>query len=170
MKLTAEDILVAREERVRFQEKLIEKFKMPLVTVRVNFPGIYKENDISINIIEIIDGAIATLFKKNIRFKLFRITEEGPILNLAVTGMAENIKREMIKIEEEHFLGRCVDIDVYDLHGKSLSRETFGKKPRKCFICNEDARICVREAKHPNYEVMSYILTKYGEYKKKANG
>lgn len=170
MELSAESILIAREERVLFQKKLIKRFSMPLVTVRVNFPGIHKENDITTSVIQIIDTSISIALKQSIHFKLFRITEEGPILNLAINEKAEKIKKAMIDIEEKHPLGRCVDIDVYNLEGRSISREEFDKKPRKCFICNEDARICVREEKHPHSEVMSYIIQKYGEYKKKTNG
>jgi len=165
----AEAILLEREERVKYQEKLIKRFNRPLIMVRVNYPGNNKETDVSLSIIKIIDDALVQEFKKKLIFKLFRITSEGPILIMIVEDEAKKIKEVTIDIEEKHILGRCVDIDVYDENGIGLSRETLGRNTRKCFVCDEDAKICIREQKHTFWEVSSFILNRYGEYKKNVN-
>ncbi len=170
MEYLAEAILLEREERVKFQEKLIKRFNRPLVTVRVNYPGNNKETDVSLSIVKIIDAVLVKKFKEKLIFKLFKITCEGPIVIMIIEDEAKRIKEVTIDIEEKHILGRCVDIDVYDENGIGLSRETLGKKTRKCFICDEDAKICVRDQKHTFWEVSSFILNKYGEYKKSVNG
>ncbi len=170
MDYLAEAILLEREERVKYQEKLIKRFDRPLVTVRVNYPGNNKETDVSLSIVKIIDEALVKEFKEKLIFKLFRITREGPIVIMIVEDEAKKIKEVTIDIEEKHILGRCVDIDVYDENGTGLNRVTLGKKTRKCFVCDEDAKICVREQKHTFWEVSSFILSKYGEYKKSVNG
>jgi holo-ACP synthase len=162
----AEDVLSDREKRVNLQERLIKRYGMPLLAIRVNYPGIKKENELTSNIIEAIDKAVGNIFKNRLHFKLFRITAEGPIINMIINDKAYYIKRTAMDIEENHILGRCVDIDVYDEFGKCLSREEFGIKPRKCFICENDARNCVRESKHSQVDIISFLVESYEEYEK----
>ena len=53
---TAEDILIGRERRIEFQEKLVEKYKMPILVIRVNYPGLNKDNHFSQGITESYGG------------------------------------------------------------------------------------------------------------------
>ena len=170
MQHLADEVLLEREKRVYIQQELIKKYNMPLVTIRVNYPGLYKENDISCGIIEIMDEVALKVFNHSLHFKLFRITKEGPIINMLIKDRVENIKKKTMEIEETHLLGRCVDIDVYDEFGNSISREAFGRKPRKCFVCEEDARVCVRERRHSHLEVVSFIIKTYSEYRSSKYG
>ena len=39
---TAEDILLERERRIEYQEKLVKQYKMPILVIRVNYPGSIK--------------------------------------------------------------------------------------------------------------------------------
>lgn len=170
MKNLAEEVLLDRERRVYIQQKLIKRYNLPLVTIRANYPGVYKENDISLNIVQIIDEVILKILKNSLHFKLFRITKEGPIINMLIKDKPDNIKRKMMEIEEGHILGRCVDIDVYDENFNSISREDFGEKPRKCFVCEDDARVCVRERRHSQVEITSFITNTYSKYRGITDG
>ena len=71
-------------------------------------------------------------------------------------------------MEEEHILGRCLDIDVYAYKNDKvigISRSDLFKKPRKCFICDLDAKLCSRAQTHTMEEIKNYFEVAYKEYK-----
>lgn len=159
-----QDILNEREERVCRQESLIEKYHSSLICMRVNYPGIIKNDYISIGIIKILCDVIIRQFENQILYKSFNITAEGPILTIIVDKAGIDVKRETINIEKNHFLGRFVDIDVYDKYNQSLSRKDFGMSSRKCYICDSYAQICVRNRSHSEDEIKRFIKSRYEEY------
>lgn len=162
---SAEDILEAREKRVELQERLLKKYKSTLICLRVNYPGINKDNEICRNIINIIEEIISEIYESKITLKLLKYTPEGPVLIIILKEEPMAVKKITLEIEEKHMLGRCVDIDVYDAATlKSISRESFGIPKRKCFLCEEYAHNCVRSQKHSVYEVIEYINKCYKEY------
>ena len=55
---TAEDILIERERRTQHQQKLLKQYKMPILVIRVNYPGINKDNHISQEITKVMEEAI----------------------------------------------------------------------------------------------------------------
>ena len=74
----------------------------------------------------------------------------------------------MIEIEENHILGRCLDIDVYRIKDNKvmgISRSDLFKSPRKCFICDLDAKICSRSQTHSIEEIKKYFEKAYFRYK-----
>ena len=74
----------------------------------------------------------------------------------------------MINVEEEHILGRCLDIDVYTLKNDKIigiSRSDLYKKSRKCFICDLDAKICSRAQTHTIEDIKEYFEVVYKRYK-----
>jgi len=167
---TAKDILLGRERRIEYQEKLLEKYKMPILVIRVNYPGLNKNNCFSKEIITIMEQIISKIFLHSIRYKIMNTTAEGPILIMCINMKARDIKLEALDIEEKHPLGRCVDIDVYDETGIGVSREDFGIGMRKCFICEDMAHNCVRSKKHSSEEVEGFIINKLAEYMEKSYG
>lgn len=58
------------------------------------------------------------------------------------------IKREMVKLEETYPLGRLFDIDVIGKDGLSVSRSQLGMAPRKCLLCDREAKLCARSRRH----------------------
>ncbi|SHK31312.1 holo-ACP synthase [Hathewaya proteolytica DSM 3090] len=161
-------ILIAREERVNLQDKLRNKYKKSIVTLRVNYPGAYKDNEITRGIIKIIDNEMDNIFKGKIcgREKLFK--EEGPIVIYIVDEEPLTIKKYTLDLEENHELGRLLDIDVYREDGTSISRRDLGFGSRKCFLCNEDAHLCVRQKAHMEDDVVNYIESLYAKYLNKV--
>ena len=69
----------------------------------------------------------------------------------------QKIKKDMILIEETHPLGRYVDIDVYYQNEVPLSRTSFGKEMRKCYICDDFAVVCSRLKRHTTCDLIEKI-------------
>lgn len=171
MNYTPEDILIEREKRVNFQEELLDRFGKTLVFIRVNYPGTKKDNDTVKEIIRVMDTLVDAMVSSVKLFKLIKITAEGPNITMILDKEALEVKKISIEIEDNHPLGRCVDIDVYSSEDKkSISRETLGRAPRRCFICDESAKICVRSEKHEFKDVVDYIEKSYKCFKEAVNG
>jgi holo-ACP synthase len=167
---TAKDILLERENRVEYQEELVEQFKMPIMVIRVNYPGLNKDNKTSQGIIEIITGVVCETFHDSIHNKIIKTSAEGPLVIMSINKEPRDIKLVALDIEENHSLGRCVDIDVYDLKAIGISRKDLGLDMRKCFICDDIAHNCVRSKKHSKEQVESFIKKRFIEYMEKHYG
>lgn len=61
---------------------------------------------------------------------------------------AVSIKYEMVKLEENHPLGRLYDVDVMGKDGLSISRIQLGIPLRRCLICGREAKGCARSRRH----------------------
>ncbi|WP_051931750.1 citrate lyase holo-[acyl-carrier protein] synthase [Clostridium sp. KNHs214] len=185
----AEDILDAREKRVEKQKRILEKYLNTLIVVRANYPGVNKDNTVTREIVDVIKNELIKVFNveslcdctniksqeieiiekssDNILFKQLEFTPEGPIFFMVVNKNIVDVKKLCITIEEKHPLGRFVDIDVYNEKGQGISRRELGLASRKCFICSEDAHLCVRSRRHSQKEIIDFIEKSFGEYTKK---
>lgn len=157
-------LLDAREERVDIQSGLLKKYNNTLICARINYPGIYKGNDLTRGIMSVIKKEITSVFESSMLYENLSYTAEGPCFMLIVSLDFQDAKLAAVKIEDEHPLGRFTDIDVYSPDGKSLSRSQFGLKPRKCYLCDGTAHNCVRSRRHSISEVIGYMERKYNEY------
>ena len=161
--------LFDRDKRVAYQEDLLKKNKdKTLVTIRINYPGIEKSNYITDDIVNIIYNDILTYYGKFIVFEDKYKNKEGIVAHFLFDLDFVNVKKEMINVEEEHILGRCLDIDVYAYKNDKvigISRSDLFKKPRKCFICDLDAKLCSRAQTHTMEEIKNYFEVAYKEYK-----
>lgn len=159
-----ERILEAREKRVELQRQLQEEYKLPMLVLRANMPGIDKDNEMSNNIVEFINELILEILNEKIIYTTFINEGEGPIIIHVVDLDSKELKGMAISIEETHQLGRCVDIDVYDENSCGISRRDLGYSARRCFLCDEEAHICVRSRKHNIEDVIKFIENKYEQY------
>lgn len=155
-----------REKRVEYQNGLIERFNSPLLTIRANYPGENKWEDIPIEITDIVAKEVELYFPNEIVHREILENLEGKIYLFILKKSAYEIKKLMIDFEEKHILGRCVDIDIYNIDGKGISRSDFNLPKRKCLICEELAFICGRTMKHSHEEIKNKIASKYIEYEK----
>lgn len=166
MSYTAEDILKEREKRVEIQNKLMDKFNKTLVCLKVNFPGVNKENELSTAIFNDVSADLEAKFSNKLLLKLFRITAEGLTEIFIIDEEPLRVKEGTLNIEETHPLGRFTDIDVYNPRTKeSISRGQLGYSPRKCYICENSAYECVRSAKHTYNETVDAMKKTYSEYR-----
>ncbi|HZK55956.1 MAG TPA: citrate lyase holo-[acyl-carrier protein] synthase [Desulfosporosinus sp.] len=161
---TADELLDAREERVALIEALLKEYNTPLLTMRVNFPGLRKTNDVTITMIREMSRLICTLLGDKVRGKRLTQGAEGPMFYAAVDEDGLELKLISINFEENHTLGRCLDIDVYDRLGHSISRQELGFPSRKCYLCEDYAHHCVRARRHGEQEIITYIEQKYSRY------
>lgn len=162
---TAEELLDAREKRVGLINELLERYNTPLLVMRVNYPGLKKTNAMTLDIIQEISPLICTSLSDKLRGTLLTQGAEGPIFYAAVDEDVPTVKRIAIDFEENHSLGRCLDLDVYDRSGYSLSRQELGSPRRKCYLCEDYAHHCVRAKRHSEREVIDYIEKRFKEYK-----
>ena len=80
---------------------------------------------------------------------------------------ALRVKRACTEFEEGHPLGRLLDIDVVEMAGDTptpISRTALGMTPRRCFICNEEAKVCARSRRHTVLEMQEHIASLVAEY------
>lgn len=143
-----ERVLESKEERAYFQKKLINEYQLPLISLTLNLVGGYFLYDKWEILFKKALESIEDTFEEKIVFKKIRLGKWGPegfwIIDLPI----ENIKKETIKIEDSHPLGRLFDIDVINIAGKSISRRDFGMSPRRCIICDNSAIECYIKKNH----------------------
>lgn len=155
-----------REDRVEYQNNLISQYKLPLLSVRTNYPGENKKEPVANEISDIMANEISLLFETSIVFHKIIDNLEGKIHLFIINDTPKNVKLQTMELEEKHILGRCVDIDVYDENGNGMSRQQFGKGKRKCMLCDELAFVCGRTMKHSHSEIKDFITSKYIEFQK----
>ena len=81
---------------------------------------------------------------------------------LALETLALDIKKAAVSVEEGSALGRLFDMDVLipgENFPHSISRSQLGAAPRRCLLCEEDAKACARSRAH----TMDQLLEKINE-------
>lgn len=154
------EILKSREDRANKQVELLKEYPYSLISFTLNTPGEIKDNDLYRKIYkEGIKAILETLKSHNLKVifceEISKIT--GPECYIIVATDAHNLKKLMVDIEDEHKLGRIFDIDVFDKNHEQISRSEMRLRPRKCLICNEDARICMRNRTHSYEELIRKV-------------
>ena len=155
-KVTLEDILAAREARAQTQKLLLAHYHQPLISFTLNIPGEIKTSprlqELFHEGLQHIEKQL-TLHHIAILKKIEHHAATGDECLLVCPDKADKIKSLMTSIEEEHFLGRLMDIDVLDSNGQKLSRP----RPRQCFICGRPAADCARSRRHNAQELTTAI-------------
>lgn len=155
-----ERILQSREDRAKKQEKLLETYPFTLISFTLNIPGIEKRNELYFKIHregskEIINNMENKGIEIKHREEFDKIT--GQESYIVVDYDPIMTKKMMIKIEDEHFLGRIFDIDVFDSNHYQISRSDLLYNKRQCLLCDKDAYTCMRERNHTYEELVSEI-------------
>ena len=159
-----EEFLLMREKRVEIQNLIIEKYNLPILVLRANYPGEDKNSFVPKYILEILKDEIIDIFNSDIIFSEKLESIEGPTYIYAIKDFGRDIKKIAMLIEENHPLGRCVDIDVFDSNGYAFSRKDFNGEKRKCLLCEEMAFVCARKQSHTQLEVQDAIRNKLEKY------
>ncbi|WP_432666227.1 citrate lyase holo-[acyl-carrier protein] synthase [Wukongibacter baidiensis] len=155
------NILEAREKRVAYQKRLIQKYSKSLIAFKLNIPGPKKDGPLYRKIF--INGL--ALLKDTLKENHIDIVFEDSILEptgseafiVVDSDDAKYIKTLSIEIEEKDSMGRIYDFDVIDSSGKSISREIIGRGQRKCFLCDEYVWVCARTRAHSLEEMLQFI-------------
>lgn len=151
-KVQVQDVLRARDERVLRQRRLLETYKLPLVSLTMNIAGEIKR-----------DEWIEFAFREGVRriedqLRWHNAAAPDTIQTVEYTGCeqiwavdadAAQLKKWMQAIEEADELGRLMDIDVIAPDGSKISRGS----ARKCLICGGMVQICARSRAHSAVEL-----------------
>lgn len=140
------DILAAREREIQNLQKVMKEDNIYL-TLKANVPGEVKRTDISVVLINLARQRIYHAFK--VKSEEFFDDFDGFYYIFEIDAKSRfDVKLQAIAIEEADAVGRYVDIDVFQNETKSLSRSDINVKSRKCFICDENPYICIRNKTH----------------------
>lgn len=143
-KITIEEVLNAREDRMIAQKQLIAEYGKPVVSFSMNIAGEVKMSPLILFAfdegIEKIEREIngSLLYRKLIRKKT------GPEALYVFDEQAETLKDKAVEIETENPVGRLFDIDVITNRGEKLSRNT----GRTCLVCGGPVALCSRSRAH----------------------
>lgn len=153
----ADEILLSREKRLNYQNSLIKKYNMPIISFTMNIPGPIKTNESIRKAFNYAKKELLKSLEKN-KMKILELLEfyenTGDVLFIVVDGKTEKLKDIAIELEEREEIGRLFDMDVIDINFKKLSRSSF----RKCLICNKQAQECGRARSHSVEELQCKVM------------
>lgn len=158
-------ILDDREKRYLETVDLYNKYKKPIICGKINYPG---ENKNTLEAGKAFSALLMSLnseFKSNVLFSKLVEGFDGKAILMVMDMDPMEAKKRAVSIEETHDLGRIFDIDIY-VEGVSIGREDMKKLPRKCIICSEDARVCMKLNKHSLEEIIDSVnklINAYGD-------
>ena len=153
---TLEQVLSHRENRVRYVESLANQYPdKVMVSYKCNIPGSIKNNEVIAHIFsvgkkDLLDCMTqrewSVVFEKEINV----IT--GIEYFAVIDGIdARSVKKAVIALESKDKLARLYDFDVFlceEGQLKSISRVDLNEEPRKCLLCDNDAKLCGRSRTH----------------------
>ena len=157
------DILIAREARSTHIQSLMNEYKYKTITIlKLNVVGKNK-NPINMRFICLLfDNEI----KKEFGTKIIQSEKvesiDGDYIYYVIDEDGSYVKEKTIYIEDNNYLGRLVDIDVYNQ--TSISREDISCEMRRCLICDNYAHICARSQAHPQKEIELKVQELIEEY------
>ena len=184
MPVTLEQLLKSRDERVEHQKDLLGTHPgKSLLCLTVQLPGPEKRNRTSLAIAHAGVEAVREAFKPE--YLELRDLETGYEAYFLVSLPATDAKRMACHIEDTHPLGRLMDIDVLQASATStasknyfsgrcpknqfseaiakptqadaISRSDIGLEPRKCLLCDNEVRYCMRAKTHTVSELLARI-------------
>lgn len=162
--ITLDQLLQSRDERARHQRDLLGKNPgRSLVCLTVQIPGPQKRTPASIAIGKAGVQALRQSFPG--LDPEVRDLPTGYEAYLPVPLAAPEAKLVCCSIEDNHPLGRLMDIDVITAGGP-LDRASVGKEPRRCLLCSNPARFCMRAHTHTQQELLDKIqqmVSAYGQ-------
>ncbi|MBQ9185123.1 MAG: citrate lyase holo-[Bacteroidales bacterium] len=170
MEITLTELLASRDARVEHQKKLAREFpRASLICFTVILPGSVKRDDRSLTVakagVHAIRQTFQTCHSERSEESLILYQEERDLVTgfeayFVVDLPAVDVKRICCEIEDNHPLGRLMDIDV--IAGpeiRPLSRAESGLPERRCLLCEKPARECMRAHRHTQAELHAAIDT-----------
>jgi len=158
MSATLEMILRSRDERQRLERELLSQYpQYALVVATVVAPGAEKRTGTSLRIAAAMERALSSAYGGIVQRFDRRDLETGYEAFLLVDCDDMEAKRRAVETEESHPLGRLFDIDVIGHDGVPMNRKSAGSVSRRCLLCGNDARVCMRLRSHTVDELKEHI-------------
>lgn len=162
--ITLEQLLQSREDRARHQQDLLGNNPgRSLVCLTVQLPGSRKRSPASLIIGEAGVQALRQVFPGPA--PEVRDLPTGYEAYLPVPLPPAEAKLLCCGIEDSHPLGRLMDIDVITADGP-LDRASVGLEPRRCLLCSNPARYCMRARTHSVEDLLERVqqmVSAYGQ-------
>ena len=166
--VTLNELLASRDSRHAMQQKLLaEHSGKTLVCLTVVMPGSVKRNQQSLIVAHAAVEQMIESYELGVRFGgclIERDLETGYEAYLITDLPLLEAKRIAVQIEDTHHLGRLFDIDIIDKDGVPVSRDRVGSHPRRCLVCDREARYCMRMRWHTQEEIWERINAMVDEY------
>ena len=165
MEITLDQLLTSKEQRSKRQLELIAQYPAStLVCLTVIMPGNVKRNFHSLIVAQAAMTAMVNAFSSSIVNLEARDLVTGYEAYLTTSLTQREAKQLACEIEDEHPLGRLFDIDVITPTGEPIARTSIGCEPRKCLMCDNEARFCMRNHTHTQEELHNRIAELIEDY------
>lgn len=153
-----EDVLAGREERVALQKEFLAE-KYFVCQIALNIPGYPKRLSGDEGAVEKCRAAFLQKYKPRPVRECYLANGAGFCWLGLFDGDkndAETAKHAAVAVEEESDTGRIFDIDIITREGQ-ISRASLALPPRKCLVCDKEAKICAKEQSHQIEELRTEI-------------
>lgn len=154
-----DDILAARDARVARQQAMLAQGGV-LLSLTLVAPGAVKRSPL---LDAIFAAALAALrpLVDDARARIEAVDDSGHHALYLLDGEARDWKTRMLALENRAPLSRLWDIDIIDRDGVAISRRDLGLPPRRCLLCDADAKTCARERRHSIAALQADIARRY---------
>lgn len=152
-------VLAARDARVARQQALLAQGGV-LLSLTLVAPGAVKRSPL----LDTIFAAALDALRPHMgdaRARQEAVDDGGHHALYLLDGDAHDWKKRVIALENRAPLARLWDIDIIDSDGTPVSRRELGLPPRRCLICDDDAKSCARERRHSIGELQADIARRY---------
>ncbi len=155
--VTLGELLRSRDDRCALEGQLLRAHSgSTVVVLTVVIPGSVKRDSRSLAVANAAVAAIRREF--GVPPILERDLSTGYEAYWIIGGTDHDaVKRRTCRIEESHPWGRLFDIDVLRQDGTPVSRQSIGIEPRRCLVCDREARFCMRNHTHTPAEIQQAV-------------
>ena len=165
MPVSLPQLLAARDARAALERDLLARYAgCTLVVLTVVVPGAEKRTEASLLVARAACAALDKLLAPHCRHRLERDLATGFEAYWLVDLPQEEAKRLTVELEDTHPLGRLFDADIILPEGRPLSRTELGAPPRRCLLCDREARFCMRNGSHTREELHAKIAQMIADY------
>ncbi len=168
--ITLAELLESRDRRRMRQIELLGEYSgCTLVLLTIVTPGPVKRNSLSLTAAgAAVDALRQSMAGHAIHEETYdRVTGYEAFFVTDLT--TEEAKRRACDIEDTHPLGRLFDIDVMNGSAVPVSRTSLGLPSRRCLVCGDDARVCMRLNRHDYNELNERIRLMVEDYEQRHN-
>ena len=165
MEITLDQLLDSREHRHEKQMLLLSDHPaLTIVCLTVIMPGAVKRNSHSLIVANAAITAVLECFRNTLVDVLANDLITGYEAYFVTRLSRQQAKQLTCKIEDTHPLGRLFDLDVLDADGSPISRQEVRHPARRCLLCDNEARFCMRNHTHTLEELQSHISQMIDRY------
>ncbi len=159
-------ILENREQRFALRQRMTER-SLASVSLNFNIPSYPKSSAVLRKAFWYVQEELEHYF---IAQRIHCVADAQEFLcsdcgDFYLQGISYNCEDKELKsllenFEEQYELGRLLDVDLMNANGELIS----SGKAKKCFLCDEPAKECMKAQRHELAEVLQYIDAKVVEY------